>query len=225
MKAFGKAMLDSLNGNPKTFIMKINNHPIQEDCTVFSEIREDEKRVLKSVVREGKINVLDYGCGIGRHFDYLLELNPNIICHGIEKCELLNDYLREKYPKQHSFYLDYLDILEELRFDAILFMGNGLGVLGDENAAKARIQDIVQNRLNDNGHILFETGNPFGRGYITKRIIIQYNDIVDEPIPWGYADFEWVKKVFEENGCEIEKKPSFGTGGCWFFAISKKRNA
>ncbi len=87
--------------------------------------------------------------------------------------------------------------LQHREFDLIMLMGNGLGVLGREYEAVARLRALVGS-LKPAGRILIETGNPFGVGYCAPDFSIDYGEYRDGPFSWGYSDRDWISRTLRE---------------------------
>jgi SAM-dependent methyltransferase len=220
MTAFGRAMLDTINGFPQQFMMIMDGGPpLRMKCEDFLSLRQDEKDLLNQFTLSDTSNVLDYGCGVGRHLSYIREMYPQVHCFGIELCDLLRDYCNNSIANP-SIFVQSLDELNGKEFDLIMLMGNGLGVLGDENNAEDALGVLVQS-LSSKGCILIETGNPFGAGYLSTQLSIKYDDMEDDPFTWGCADSDWISQKLRNYGCAVEIWPSQAPGGMFFFAIGR----
>lgn len=127
----------------------------------------------------------------------------------------------EKSIAAPSTFIRSLNDLSGKKFDLIMLMGNGLGVLGAENNAKIVLGILVQS-LSPNGCIVIETGNPFGTNYIAKQFSINYRGMQDGPFTWGYSDHNWISQKLIEYGCNVEIRTSQAPGGMFIFAIGRK---
>jgi SAM-dependent methyltransferase len=225
--AFGNAMLQHIATNQnQVFIMR----PVGElaglpmNTSDFMCLRQDEQKVFDNLNLAKKTCVLDYGCGIGRHLIYLREHFPNVDLHicGLDICEGLLNHCRETLPENSDFQ-NNLEGFQHQTYDLILFMGNGLGVLGDELSAIEMLTDLT-NRLNPEGRILIETGNPFGNGYYSSLYTISFQGQEDPQFSWGYADKRWLTDFFGNLGCNVTFSPSNARGGFCFFAEVRRFN-
>lgn len=220
MTAFGTAMLETVNGNPQQFIMStMNGFSIPMDCKAFITPRQEEKELLDSLTLASHSLVLDWGCGIGRHLNYLRQNNPSIHCFGIDVCDLMLAYCRNIIVEPATF-TNNINELSDKQFDLILLMGNNLGVFGNEQQARTGLQKLIE-LLHPEGQILIETGNPYGQGYYSEEYAIHYQGQVDGPFTWGYADENWITQQLNDLGCKVSIYPSYAPGNFCFFAIGK----
>ncbi len=219
--AFGKAMLGSINGQPQRFSMTmVGGRTSEMNCHEFLNTRKEEEGLLNEINIPKDGRVLDFGCGIGRHLTWVRNRYPAVHCSGIEICDSMLEYSRQKITAPATFVQTFGD-LKGQKFDLILLMGNGLGVLGCEANAVAALEALVKS-LRRNGRIVIETGNPFGTGYFSAQFTIDYQQHHDGPFTWGYSDREWITRTLRELGCTVEIQPSHAPGGMFFFAIGEK---
>jgi SAM-dependent methyltransferase len=219
--AFGRAMIDSINGPPRQFSMSCEGGPfIKMSCQDFLKTRPDENQLLNNLPDQGA--VLDIGCGVGRHLAQIRRNRPAIHCCGVEKCELMLDHCRNTIDAPATFVSSLEELPSHIKFNLIILMGNGLGILGQEQHATVRLGTLV-NLLSNTGKIIIETGNPFGIGYIAPNFTIKYNGTHDGPFPWGYSDKQWISTTLQNLGCEVVIHPSQAPGGMFFFAVGYRR--
>lgn len=219
--AFGRAMLATINGQPQRFRMSMQGGPsIEMECSDFLHTRPEENQLLDGIGLPQDGTLLDYGCGVGRHLLHLRQRHPSVHCCGVEICDLMLAHCRRTIAAPATFERN-LEALDCRQFDLILLLGNGLGVLGREDAAVVRLQQLI-GLLTPSGRIVIETGNPFGRGYYAPNITIDYGAHHDAPFPWGYADRDWVTRALQNLGCDVEIQPSQAPGGMFLFAIGSK---
>ena len=226
MTAFGRAMMDSVHDGPKRFSMTMvnNGHTISMDCGDFLTCRQDEKHILESIDLPQYARVLDYGCGIGRHLSFVRQRHADVQCIGIESCDLLREYCGDAIPQPSAFYDRWGDIPNgERSFDMILLIGNGLGILGNENNARRELKTLVD-ALRPQGRIIIETGNPFGTGYFSAAFTIEYQQWRDGPFTWGYSDRDWINLTLSNLDCTVDILNSKAPGGKFFFAVGKSPN-
>jgi len=164
--------------------------------------------------------VLDYGCGAGRHLKHLRAARADIRCVGIEVCGGLRAHCGETVAAPATFVPTWQQARNDGPFDLILLMGNGLGVLGDEDSARAGLGELVGS-LAPGGRLVIETGSGHGRGYRTDTLEIRFRDQVDGPFTWGAADRDWVVDTLAALGCEVQISPSRAPGG-FFFAVARR---
>lgn len=216
--AFGQAMLDTINGVPQSFRMNMLHGPsIIMHCQDFIQLRTEEKNLLDSIQLPDGGNVLDWGCGIGRHLAYIRSRCPSVNCIGIDICESMLEHCRQTISPPANFYPSH-DNLDDRKYDLIMLMGNNLGVFGNEQESETALRLLIES-LNLNGKILIETGNPFGNGYFSSNFTIDYREHHDGPFTWGYSDRHWISRQLQMNNCHVDIMPSNAPGGIFFFAI------
>jgi hypothetical protein len=147
---------------------------------------------------------------------------PSVHCYGIEICDGMLGYLQQRIAPPATF-VERFEELDGVKFDLIMLMGNGLGVLGSEQDATQKLASLVGS-LRQGGRILIETSNPFGTaGYYSNQFEIDYEHHHDGPFVWGGSDKGWIRRILGELGCAVTIEPSNGPGGC-FFAIGTRGN-
>ncbi|MFZ4479736.1 MAG: class I SAM-dependent methyltransferase [Rhodoferax sp.] len=219
--AFGQAMLASVAGHPQRFSMKMGHDPAMAmSCREFMHLRPDEEQLLESISLPHSANVLDYGCGIGRHFSYVRQANATARLVGIEICDLMLDHCRRIFTAPATFVSSFAEVSVD-QFDLIMLMGNGLGVLGGEQQATAGLELLISS-LRPGGRIVIETGNPFGAGYLSRNFTIDYHGQTDGPFTWGYSDRTWISETLARLGCTVAISESCAPGGSFFFVVAQK---
>ena len=217
-------MLDSVNGQPQWFRMTLGNGPGRDmNCGDFMTARPDEIALPDEIPLPKDGAVLDYGCGIGRHLAHIRKRHPKVHCFGIYICDLLLDYCRQNISGPRPFAQADAKLAGR-QFDLIMLMGNGLGVLGDEQGATNGLRHLVHS-LRPGGRIVLETGLPpmFRNGYGSDHFTIDYKEHRDAPFPWGFADRAWITQALEQLGCHVAIRESCGPGpgDMFFFAVAE----
>ena len=102
--------------------------------------------------------IADFGCGIGRHTNALLERGyANII--GLDYSETLLTKAKEKLSKNDNFIIgDCRDIDLEKKFDTIICLYDVIGSFIDNNENNKTIKNIYRH-LEDNGYALISVMN------------------------------------------------------------------
>ena len=223
--AFGSAMLEAMAGRNRTFGISFNGSAAMPmPCRDFLTLRQDEVDLLRGMTLPEGACVLDYGCGAGRHLKHLRAARADIRCVGIEVCGGLRAHCGETVAAPATFVPTWQQARNKGPFDLILLMGNGLGVLGDEDSARAGLGELVGS-LAPGGRLVIETGSWHGRGYRTDTLEIRFRNQVDGPFTWGAADRDWVVDTLAALGCEVTLADSNARGGFCFFAVATKLRA
>lgn len=182
----------------------------------YKEMPVLEKEALKNC--KGK--VLDVGCGAGSHAMYLqqvknlevtaIDTSPGAIeickARGIKDARILNFFL-----------------LKEEKFDTLLFLMNGSGIIGK----LSRLDDFFQHSrdlLNPEGKILLDSsdlsylfdededggiwidaGAPY---YGEMEFSLSYKGKRSKPFPWLYLDYNTLELAANMNNfeCKLRKK-------------------
>jgi SAM-dependent methyltransferase len=166
-------------------------------CADFLEIREEERKLFTHIL-EPQPHILDIGCCVGRHLQYIREIRRGANLCGIEREKTLQEYCRKTI--QGCRLLDSLDQLRPGEtFDVILLLGNGLGLFETEQKTQEGLRQIYE-LIRPSGHVILEAGNSFGTGYCTITHKIYYAGVWDEPFLWGYADEPWVRDALKNVG-------------------------
>ena len=220
--AFGRAMLETIGGNPQQFRMNMQGGPsITMNCRDFMTLRQEERGLLDAIDLPDQGSLLDYGCGIGRHLAYMRSRDVTVRCFGIEICDLMRDYCRQAIAAPATFVRAFRE-LPERQYDLIMLMGNGLGVLGEEQIAASSLQTLIRS-LSPDGRMVIETGNPFGHGYYVANFTIGYQEHHDARFLWGYSDRDWLSETLNGFGCDFAFRESHAPGGMFFFAVAQRR--
>ena len=217
MTAFGQAMIDSINGTPQVYDMTINGTLIPpQSCQDFLCVRRDERGLIDSIKLPPDGAVMDYGCGAGRFLRLLRDKYPLLHCYGIDNCDELRHYCSKVVSPPATFFHS-LEELPPRKYDLIMLMGNGLGILKEELDAVSGLERLV-GLLAPDGRVVIETNDMHGQGYSAPIMTISYKGLNDGPFRWGCADRSWITRQMERLGCKVNITPSEAPGGNFFFA-------
>jgi SAM-dependent methyltransferase len=222
MSAFGRAMLDQV-AHPErhvTFGFAAAGLPrVQCRCSDFTRMSAIEDRLIRQCLSGvEKPNVLDIGCGIGRHSALvrtvapharitLVDTDPNLLAHACNAVPGSDTCAR------------FEDVPEASKFDLVFLMGNGLGVFGTEQATRDGLKRLA-GMMSKNGHALIESGNFTGEGFSAIHHTRTYGNLTDE-FTWGYATREWVESALGGAGLRAVSYVSSPQPGPFFIAHAR----
>ena len=216
MTAFGAAMIETVNGTPQTCDLADGGIIA---CRDYVALRAEERALLDRIAPLTAGPVLDIGCGIGRHLAYLRrKALPDLLLLGAEICDRMRGHCSRTIPAPARFDADWRALVSGHRLGLVLLMGNGLGALGDEAAARRGLAYLAD-ALRPGGRLLVETGNPFApHGYTTRRFSLSWGGQVDR-FPWGHAAQAWIENELVPRGLTVTIHASSAPPGRgWFIA-------
>ncbi len=182
----------------------------------FKEMPPLEKEALKNCT--GK--VLDVGCGAGSHSLYLQDIK-NIEVTAIDTSKGAIEICKLRGIKDVR-NIDYFKLKNE-KFDTILLLMNGTGIIGKLNNLDAFFQHTKE-LLNKDGKVLIDSSDlsylfdkdedggiwidleaPY---YGELQFSISYKGEISTEFNWLYLDFDTLELAAAKNGftCEMVKK-------------------
>ncbi|WP_157491661.1 class I SAM-dependent methyltransferase [Maribacter thermophilus] len=214
----GKALLDYHRGN------------YTEDIKTYSSLEEEDSLPLPYLFRDHeqmpvleqkalqlcKGSVLDIGCGAGSHSLYLQEKGYDVT--GLDQSKGAIKVCQERGLRQ-TIHNNLLDI-EEKRFDTLLLMMNGIGIvglLGNMDLYLNKMKSILKPNgqiLLDSSDILYMFESDDDGGYWVPDNVNYYGEVTfymeyksekAPPFNWLYLDFNTLKRAASYHGfnCEL----------------------
>lgn len=171
----------------------------------FDEMPEMEQKALQ--MAGGRI--LDVGAGAGCHSLALQEMQK--VVTAVEISPLSVETMRERGVAQ-VLEQDFFTLTE--RYDTILMLMNGIGIVGKVERLPAFFRHI-DHILADGGQVLLDSSDicylfedeygiivlpEDGKYYGELEYQMRYRNVKGEPFPWLYLDFETLQRVALENG-------------------------
>ena len=205
MEAFAQAISDAL-AHPERDIhfkmRKLGGQWFELPCREFVSLRAEEEECIRQAFADlPKPKVLDIGCGIGRHLQFVRSIAPEAQITGVEVNRRLREVCLQRLPNATLLECSS-KVPGNNRFDMVFLMGNGLGIFGDEFSTRLQLARIC-GLLEDGGSVLLEFGNPFGGQFYEAHHEIEYHGDVDGPFAWGYASEQWVRTELERTGFTV----------------------
>ena len=149
--------------NQKTIVDDINKAAYASRDVVdwykdFDFILKPEAVIIEGIraAIEGK-KLLDIGIGAGRTTRFLLEVTQDYT--GIDYTRDCVDLAQKKYPEARLIHRDAreLSLFADLTFDFVLFSGNGIDYMSDDDRIKCLKE--IRRVLKPNGFFTFSTHN------------------------------------------------------------------
>ncbi|MFH2057622.1 MAG: methyltransferase domain-containing protein [Pseudomonadota bacterium] len=217
----GTMMLDYLSGDHKAFVTVESDTMDMWKMTgktmfrTFGAMNRIERKAL-SLCR-GKI--LDIGAGSGCHTLYLQNKNKQV--HALDlSCGSIE--VMKKRNVVHPIY-DHLFSLKNKRYDTLLMLMNGIGIVGSLDGLNLFFQ-FIKTILNTNGQILVDStdlaalydpkilASANQEYYGQTRFTMTYKKIISDPFDWLYIDFHTLIFHAGLHGFECEKIMADKTG-------------
>lgn len=213
---FGKALLDYYHGNysedimTETSISEEDVLPLPYLFRSYAEMPALEQKALESA----RGRVLDVGCGAGCHALYLQEKGLDITAIDVSEGAVEVSHLR---GVKTVFHEDVLQ-LKDQKFDTILALMNGAGILHNMENAAQNLQHI-KSLLAPEGQFLVDSSDlrymydsgedggiwvPSDRYYGELEFVVKYKGMVGEPFTWLYLDEIRFEKLCDENDLNFE---------------------
>jgi SAM-dependent methyltransferase len=220
---FGLAMLDFISGNNPEDISTYSS--LDEEDTIpvsylfrdFKDMPALEQEALKKCHGE----VLDIGCGAGSHSLYLSRKGLSVTSLDASEGAISVCKKRGLYNVVHSKLLHY----SGKRFDTILLLMNGIGIIGALKNLDAYLKHL-KGLLKPNGQILFDSSDilymydeeedggflvpTLNEYYGEVSFVLKYKDLTSDPFSWLYVDYHTISRAAQFHGfhCELVRKGS-----------------
>lgn len=185
--------------------------PVEQLFRTFDEMPPLEQKALE--LAQGKI--LDCGAGSGCHALALQEMGKDV--EAIDISPLSVDVMQKRGVKQ-AFQINLFDDNYLQKFDTILMLMNGSGIIGKLENMNAFFTKMKQ-LLNPGGCIYMDSSDlrylfededgsflvDLAAGYYGEiDFRMQYKQVKGEPFDWLYVDFQTLSYYAAENGFKAE---------------------
>ncbi|WP_420323039.1 class I SAM-dependent methyltransferase [Flagellimonas sp.] len=213
----GQALLDYHSGNYSEDIKTYSSLDEEDHLPLpylfrnFDEMPLLEQKALK--MAKGK--VLDVGCGAGNHTLHLQNMGLEVTA--LDQSEGAVTVCRKRGVKStmKSTFLDFKGV----KFDTILLLMNGIGLVGKLNDIDPFLQHL-KSLLNPKGQILLDSSDiiymfeldedggywiPDNAAYYGEvSFQMEYKGQKSVPFHWLYIDFMTLKNACEANNLNFE---------------------
>tara|TARA_B100000795_G_scaffold184234_1_gene139811 strand:+ start:51 stop:767 length:717 start_codon:yes stop_codon:yes gene_type:complete len=175
----------------------------------FKEMPLLEKKALELV----KGTVLDVGAGAGAHSVYLQENGFDVT--SIDVSELSCSVMKSRNLKSVS--CSDIWTLEPKKFDTVLFMMNGIGLVKTLDGLETFFEHLKK-YVATNGQVLLDSSdlkymfeddegglwvNLNSNYYGELHYTLSYKECVAKPFPWLFVDFDKLQQVVESCGWSV----------------------
>lgn len=216
---FGKAILDYQTGNAPENIITETSISEEDEMSVAYLFRDYEQmpKLEQKALQMAKGRVLDAGCGAGSHALYLQDNRKldvtalDISQNAIAACRLRG--------VKNTVVSDIM-ALEKEKFDTILLLMNGTGIIEKLSNISAFLQKL-KSLLNEGGQILVDSSDiiymfdtdedggvwiPSDLDYYGElTFTITYKGEKEQPFGWLYLDYNTLQNAAIANGfnCDL----------------------
>lgn len=184
--------------------------PVEDLFRKYDDMPELERIALDSAYGE----ILDVGAGSGCHSLALSAMGKSSVAVDISPLSVMT--MKERGVDAHL--IDFYDDSFDRRFDTVLMLMNGTGIIGTlENmpAFFSRLtrllkpdgcllidsSDLRYLFEEEDGSLMIDLADDY---YGQLDYQMQYKDMAGEPFNWLYVDFETLSYYAEENGFKAE---------------------
>ena len=184
--------------------------PVEDLFRSFEDMPELEQVALK----EAKGRILDVGAGSGCHSIALTAMGKDVMAIDISPLSVEVMLDRGVHARQVNFY----DKAFDEKFDTILMLMNGTGIVGTLDKMPAFFERVKQ-LLAPGGSLLIDSSDLrylyeeedgsvmidlAGDYYGQIDYQMQYKNVLGEPFDWLYVDFDTLSYYAEESGLKAE---------------------
>ena len=184
--------------------------PVEDLFRSFENMPELEQVALK----EAKGRILDVGAGSGCHSIALTAMGKDVMAIDISPLSVEVMLERGVHARQVNFYDNAFDE----KFDTILMLMNGTGIVGTLDKMPAFF-DRVKQLLTPGGSLLIDSSDlrylyeeedgsvmiDLADDYYGQiDYQMQYKNVLGEPFDWLYVDFDTLSYYAEESGLKAE---------------------
>lgn len=212
----GAAIYD-YHKNGTADVLRVFSSQFQEDEIPVDDLfreYDDMPELERIALDEASGDILDVGAGSGCHSLALMKMGKSAVA--IDISPLSVEVMKERGVDalQVNLYDDSFD----RRFDTVLMLMNGTGIIGNLDNMPAFFERMKQ-ILKPGGSILIDSSDlrylfeeedgslmiDLADDYYGQLDYqMQYKDVLGEPFDWLYVDFDTLAFYAEESGFDVE---------------------
>ncbi len=213
----GKAALDYMQGK-RNIKIKVHSNIAEDDFIPVDYLFRSHKQmpeIEQKALIHCKGKVLDVGAGVGSHALYLQQKGSDVVCIDTSKGCL--EAAKQRGIKNY-YQVDLFDFNTDHKYDTILLMMNGIGLVGTIDRLNTFFQK-AKDLLAPGGQILLDSSDlrylyidedsyliPIGEKYYGEIIYTtEYDNIKSKPFPWLFIDENLLAEKARENSFSFEK--------------------
>lgn len=213
---FGLACLDYLKGN-KNINIEVLSDLVEDDVIPVNHLFRDYSRMPKleqKALQMCKGKVLDVGAGAGSHALWLQEQGIDVTA--LDTSSMACEVMKEREVKDVVLE-DFFDFKRD-RYDTILMMMNGIGIVGTIDRLSEFFMKVKQ-LLKPNGQLVVDSSDLcylfedeeteeipelMENYYGEVDYQMKYKNAVSEKFNWLFIDPKMFQMFAEENGFKFE---------------------
>lgn len=207
---YGQALQDFYYQRNQKLLLYNNYGPMEEmPIALFFRDLEEMPEIETMAMDLCKGKVLDIGAGVGSHALILQKRGMDVTA--IERSSLAVDIMKHRGVKK-AIDGDIF-ALENKKFDTLLLLMNGIGLVGDLEGLEVFLQH-VKNLLHPGGQLLFDSCDilylyqggltPIDRYYGEIFFQYEYKKKKGEWFKWLYVDQETLETLAAKTGWDCQ---------------------
>lgn len=225
---FGKALYSYWKGDRKTPYIVRRDDDYSDESSLKIYFTKQFYPTEKSVVHHVKGEILDVGCGAGRHILHYQKRGYDIT--GIDYSPLAIKVCKERGCKKTKVMDVFHPKFSTQSFDTILLFGHNIGI-GGTLAGGKRLLSSLRKLIKVDGVLLLTTidvtntkkkvhqkylqRNRTAEHYVGEmKIRVEYKDQIGDWFQWLHVDPKTLKKLAKETGWEIAELHETSSGEC-----------
>jgi SAM-dependent methyltransferase len=196
-------------------------------CSRFLKPLPVEEQAIRTHLvpldKKGPFQVLDIGCGVGRHLGFIRGNFNNAHLLGTEIDQTLRDYCGHKFgaTMRPNLVWPGYDEIQASELDVVLLLGNGIGLYEQPKHLEKGLDNIFK-LLRPGGVLIGECGSlPDTSDYSAKKVTITFEEVLPAAFQTLFCVWKWLRPILQNAGFEIIQEEDISSdepGGFLFVA-------